>query len=101
MEMAEVYPIWGGTARWSTPYRIAFPAFMQKAIVDPFQILKRLEASPKITKDQAEWGATVLGIGGASQFFKYLRRRKRGQSISEAVLGVRAETGKKKKQPSW
>jgi len=101
MEMAEVYPIWGGTARWSSPYRIAYPAFMQKAIVDPFQMLKRLEAKPSITKDQAEWAATVLGIGGASQFFKYLRRRKRGQTMTEAVLGVRAETRKKKKQPSW
>jgi hypothetical protein len=101
MELAEVYPIWGGTARWSTPYRIAYPAFMQKAIVDPFQMLKRLEAKPSITKDQAEWAATVLGIGGASQFFKYLRRRKRGQSMSEAVLGVRAEARGKKNKPSW
>ncbi len=99
-ELAEVYPVWGGTARWSTPYRIAFPAFMQSAIVDPYQIFERLVAKPSLTRDQLEWMGKMLGVPGTSQVMKYLRRRKRGQTHEQAILGVRSET-KKKKQPSW
>ena len=100
-ELAEVYPVWGGTARWSSPYRIAYPAFMQSAIVDPYQMFERLVAKPSLTKDQLEWIGKMLGFPGTSQAAKYFRRRKRGQTHAEAMLGVRAEAGKKKTQPSW
>lgn len=99
-EAAEVLPLIGGMARWSTAYRLAWPAYVQKGLVDPVQMINRLAAKPKLTSDQLEWAATMLGVPGTSQAAKYFRRRKRGQTHMEALLGVRAET-KKKTQPSW
>lgn len=101
-EAAEVFPLVGGMARWSTAYRLAWPAFIEKALVTPMQMLNRLAAKPKFTRDQLEWVATMFGLPGTSQAAKFLRRIKRGESIPEALIGVRAEPRKKKgKQPSW
>jgi len=99
-EAAEVFPLVGGMARWSTAYRLAWPAYLQKGLVDPVQMLNRLSAKPSFTRDQLEWVATMFGLPGTSQAAKFLRRIKRGESIPDALLGVRTET-KKKKQPSW
>ena len=49
---------------------------------------------------QAELGK-ILGIPGTTQVSKYVRRRKRGQSHVEAIVGVRTEGTGAKKEPSW
>ena len=100
-EAAEVFPLVGGMARWSTAYRLAWPAFVQKGLVDPVQMLNRLAAKPSFTRDQLEWVATMFGLPGTSQAAKFLRRIKRGESIPEALIGVRAKTKKKKTKSRW
>ncbi|KKM04994.1 hypothetical protein LCGC14_1758610, partial [marine sediment metagenome] len=99
-EAAEVFPLIGGMARWSTAYRLAWPAFIQKGLVDPVQMLNRLSAKPSFTRDQLEWVATMFGLPGTSQAAKFLRRIKRGETIPEALLGVRGKVEKKSKA-SW
>lgn len=101
-EFGEQLPIMGGTVRWSTPFRTASPAILQAAFLDPIQMLNRMASKPKLTNDMLEMAAKLLGVPGTSQAMKYFRRRKRGQSHLEAIMGVREEVQKrKKKKPTW
>jgi len=100
-EAFETFPIFGGTFRWSTPYRVALPAFIQTGVIDPIQMVNRLLSKPTLTGDQLEWLGKVLGIAGTSQVRKYIRRRKKGMNHWEALIGVRAEDKGKKKKSTW
>ena len=99
-ELMEQLPIVGGTIRWSTPYRVAFPAFVQTGVVDPLTMLNRLLEKPSLTNDQLEWVGKIMGIPGTSQVSKYVRRRKKGMSHVEAIVGIRTTLGARG-QPSW
>jgi len=100
-ELMEQLPVFGGVIRWSTPYRTAFPAFIQTSLVDPLQMLNRLLEEPSLTGDQIEWIGKILGIPGTSQIRKYIRRRKKGYSHAEALIGIRAEGAGKKKSKKY
>ena len=98
-ELAEQLPIIGGTIRWSSPYRVAYPAFMQTGIIDPIQMYNRLLTKPKLSQDQLELLGKWFGIPGTSQVMKYIRRRKRGMTHLEAMVGIRSED--KKRRIKW
>lgn len=100
-ELMEQLPVLGGVIRWSTPYRTAWPAFIQTGFVEPVQMINRLLEKPKLTKDQLEWVGKILGIPATSQVLKYFRRRKKGMSHAEAIIGIRTEGEGKKKSKKY
>lgn len=97
-EMGEQLPFIGGTIRWSTPYRLAWPAALQVAEGTGKLIDKIVHAKTEFTRRDIETVAKLLGVPATSQVAKYLSRRKQGMSHVEAVLGVRTDIMEKKKK---
>jgi len=92
-EMMEQVPIIGGAIRWSTPYRTAWPAALQVA-EGTMQLLTKMltQLDPtKLNKQDLETIGRLLGIPGTSQVMKYLRRRQKGMSHAEAIIGIRQD----------
>ena len=93
-ELGEQLPIFGGTIRYSTPYRTPLPTAAQ-TLVDATTLVTKIlsgrieDASPY----DVETLGKLLGIPGTSQIFKYLRRRKKGLGHAKAIIGVRTDVG--------
>ena len=92
-EMMEQLPIIGGAIRWSRPYRIAWPASLQ-TVEGALRLLTKMISEPdlrKFNKNDFETVGRLLGIPGTSQVMKYIRRRQKGLSHAEAILGIRTQ----------
>ena len=94
-ELGEQMPIIGGTMRWSTEYRTAFPAAVQ-IFVDLQKVSDKIASGSfdKITIFDMEALGKILGLPGTSQVRKYISRRKNGMGHLPALLGVRSEMKK-------
>ena len=93
-ELGEQLPVFGGTIRYSTPYRTPLPAGAQVG-VDAIALIRKLTTGDinKVSQYDIETLGKLLGIPGTSQVFKYLRRRKDGMSHIKAIMGVRTDVG--------
>ena len=96
-EFGEQLPLVGGTIRWTTPYRTAWPASLQVAEGVTKLVDKIVSKKLKFTRRDAETVGRLLGIPGTSQAAKYLSRRKRGMTHLEALVGIRTDVPKEKK----
>jgi hypothetical protein len=96
-EVSEQVPVIGGTFRWSTPYRTAWPAALQVG-EEGFKVLSKIlnfQIKDLTRYDIAAVGK-IFGIPGTSQILKFINRLKRGMSIPKALIGVRTDLPSKK-----
>ena len=101
-EMAEQIPVIGGSIRWSQPWRTPLPAALQTG-VDAISAAEKIfvKASPEsLSIYDLETIGKLLGIPFTSQVAKYVRRRKKGLSHAQAILGVRTDAAQSKKKKS-
>jgi hypothetical protein len=100
-ELMEQVPVVGGAIRWGQPYRQINPSASMQTIVDGLQTIQKLiTLKPEAIKLQdVETVGKMLGVPGTSQAMKYIRRRQRGMSHAEAIIGIRTETVPAKKKP--
>lgn len=96
-ELGEQIPVIGGSIRWSTPYRTAWPAPIRVAEGASKIIDKMLRGKAPIAIQDLETIALLLGLPGTSQARKYWSRRKQGMSHLQAIIGVRTDVARKKK----
>lgn len=96
-EFGEQLPLVGGTIRWTTPYKTAWPASLQVAEGVIKLVDKIASKKTKMTRRDAETVGRLLGIPGTSQAAKYLSRRKRGMSHLESLVGIRTDIPKEGK----
>ncbi|MEM2143952.1 MAG: hypothetical protein QW279_01205, partial [Candidatus Jordarchaeaceae archaeon] len=89
-ELGEQVPIIGGSIRWSTPYKVNLPAILQAYVDGTTTIMKLLNAKSfsAIDKDDLFVFGRILGLPASSQIEKYIRRRRRGASVLEALIGI-------------
>jgi len=93
-EMGETLPIIGGSIRWSSAYRTAFPVIPQLGI-DAITRINQIAMKPKPSQYDIDFVGKILGFPGGGQVMKYLRRRQKGFSHLESYMGV-MQKGKKK-----
>lgn len=107
-EVLESVPVVGGTLRWSTDYRTAWPAPIQmlgdlqrtgrhisEFVIDAAVSLAK-EGKPtfdfsKVSMYDLETIGKLLGVPGSTQVRKYISRRKRGMSHVESLVGMKPE----------
>ena len=96
-EMAEQIPIFGGSIRWSTPYRTNVPAIPQLGIDAWNRVVGIIFSDKPMKPSQYDIDiiGKALGLAGGGQVMKYLRRRQKGMSHFESYIGAKTE-GKKK-----
>jgi hypothetical protein len=100
-EMAEQLPVMGGSIRYSSSWRgLPLPAAYQTIQELGKIIPKMLDTGfnpDALSKQDLENAARVLGLPGASQAAKYMRRRQEGMNHWESIIGVRVDIPQKKK----
>ena len=92
-ELGESVPVMGGSIRYSTPYKKFYPAGIQiygDILQAGQKFLDSFDFSNFKIEDYASVGR-LLGLAGTGQVEKYVRRRQRGASHFEALLGIRSE----------
>jgi len=96
-EMGEQVPVVGGTIRWSTDYRTAAPAAIQLG-ADAWRALSKIGSGrlDKLTLFDGETLFKAAGVPGTSQARKTVSRLKKGMTILESVVGVKAPPPVKK-----
>jgi len=98
-ETAEQIPIVGGGIRWYSPWRgMPWPAGIETIGRAAEATIGTILQKKKITTYDAEMVARVLGLPGTSQAMKYIRRRKKGMTHAEAILGVRTDIQQRQKK---
>jgi len=101
-EMGEQLPVIGGTIRWSSSYRTAFPAIPQLGVDATIFVNKILATDiEKIKLNDLETFGKIFGIAGGGQTMKYIRRRKKGMTHFESMIGVKTSSTKKKDLTHW
>ena len=96
-EFGEQLPLVGGTIRWTTPYRTAWPASLQVGEGVIKLVDKIVSKETKLNRRDAETIGRLLGIPATSQAAKYLSRRKKGMTHLEALVGIRTDVPQGKK----
>jgi hypothetical protein len=95
-ELLEQIPVVGGAIKYSTDWKTNIPVPAAQLTQDTIKLISKLSQGQigKINEYDLETLGKGLGIPGTSQVRKFLVRIKRGQTIPEALIGVRE--GKKK-----
>ncbi len=104
LEMTEQIPIIGGALRWASPNRVPLPASAQVPVDIMTTIgtaMKQGDLTPLYSRRSIEAIGKLLGIPGTGPVMKFIDRIKKGSSVMDAVVGIRAEYIKATKKSGY